>query len=182
MHPPSPPPCLSDHFQPAKSGLFPKSWWWIFMLSVRRFEPYNIKPLRLFSTRVPRLWSMASSQDSEWSADWTTSGIWMLNNCPLNRGHLWIIHAAVRASHLLWPLAADALARRPVQSAEGQGANTWHPLLRHPAAPAVRIMEERGAKMEASDAARAQRWITTHSHDDHGVFLKEYFYCIIKSK
>lgn len=37
---------------------------------------------------------MASSQDSEWSTDWTTSGIRILNNCPLNRGDSWIIHQA----------------------------------------------------------------------------------------
>lgn len=67
-------------------------WWWIFVLSVRLFVPYNIKPLRLFGTQVPCLWSIASSQDSEWSTDWTTSGIWMLNNYPLNRVDSWIIH------------------------------------------------------------------------------------------
>lgn len=53
---------------------------------------FDIKPLRLFSTCVPHLWSMTSSQDGQWSPDWTSSGIRMLNNCPLNRGTSWIIH------------------------------------------------------------------------------------------
>lgn len=54
--------------------------------------PNNIKPLRLFSAQVTCSWSIASSQDSEWGTDWTTSGIWMLNNYPFNRAESWIIH------------------------------------------------------------------------------------------
>lgn len=73
------------------SGPFPASGWWIFVLSVRCFEPYNIKPPTLIQ-HLCMLWSIVSSQDSEWSIDWTTSGIWMLNNCPLNRGDSCIMH------------------------------------------------------------------------------------------
>lgn len=93
-------------------------YWWIFV-RVRRFEPYNIKPLRLFSTQVPRFWSMANSQDSEWSTDWTTSGIRMLNNCPLNRGGLWIIHQAAKC-----PRSHSDLPREHEVRAQMLGTNT----------------------------------------------------------
>lgn len=71
----------------------------MFVLSARRLEPFNVKPLRLFSTRVPCLWSMTSSQDSEWSPDWTTSRA--SNKCTLILGQSEIGDAASRASHLL---------------------------------------------------------------------------------
>lgn len=71
----------------------------MFVLSARCLEPFNVKPLRLFSTRVPYLWSMTSSQDSEWSPDWTTSRT--LNKCTHKQGQSWIVDAAVRVSHLL---------------------------------------------------------------------------------
>lgn len=85
-HPPHPPPDSSSG-QTLVSFQWSSDW-----CSLYQWAGFDIKPLRLFSTCVPRLWSMARSQDGEWSPDWTSSGIWMLNNCPLNRGMSWIIH------------------------------------------------------------------------------------------
>lgn len=163
--------CISS--QPVRIVPASKCWptskveWWIFVLSVRRFEPFNIKPLRLFSTCVPCLWSMASSQDSEWSPDWTTSGIWMLNNCPLNRGNSWIIHTAVRVSHLLWPLAGDAFALRPVRRAEGQGRNSWRH--QHQAVSPAWQNNGKEAEMEANNVVRVgRRCSKIDSYDNFG--------------
>lgn len=85
MHLPSAPPDSSSG-QTLVSFQFSGDW-----CSCDQWGGFDIKPLRLFSTCVPHLWSMASSQDGEWSPDWTSSGIRMLNNCPLNRGNSWII-------------------------------------------------------------------------------------------
>lgn len=52
---------------------------------------------------------MASSQDTEWSTDWTTSGIWMLNNSLLNRGDSWIMHQPAECPISFCPLQAMLL-------------------------------------------------------------------------
>lgn len=109
MHLPSAPPDSSSG-QSLVSFQFSGDW-----CSPDQWGGFDIKPLRLFSTCVPRLWSMASSQDGEWSPDWTSPGIRMLNNCPLNRGNSWIIHTQRAES--------DASAPGPVEGAQGQGTD-----------------------------------------------------------
>ena len=100
---------------------------------------------------------MASSQDSEWSTDWTTSGIWMLNNCPLNSGDSWIMHTA--RPGVPSPLAPHSRCFRTQTCPESR--RSGHKYLAPPGpasgSPTWKNNGIERAEMEASDVVRVSR-------------------------
>lgn len=102
---------------------------------------------------------MASSQDSEWSPDWTPSEMWTLKELPTQQGRL--MNKTQSRPNVPTPLAPGrwCFCTRPCLESRRSGAQTFGaPPLRHPHREIWpdKIMEE--AEMVANKAVRGEMW------------------------